>query len=80
MTQIIKSGGEAIKKISNISSIADAAEQVIEDAAQILKIIPERNNSEDSGILRGVRCKFLLKNIQHWHARAVYVGRCFTRN
>ena len=48
LTQIIKSGEEAIKKISNISSIADAAEQVIEDAAQILKIIPERNNSEDS--------------------------------
>ena len=48
LTQIIKSGEEAIKKISNISSIADAAEQVIEDAAQVLKIIPEKNNSEDS--------------------------------
>ena len=48
LTQIIKSGGEAIKKISNISSIADAAEQVIEDAAEILKIIPEKNNSQDS--------------------------------
>ena len=48
LTQIIKSGEEAIKKISNISSIADAAEQVIEDAAQILKLIPEKNSSEDS--------------------------------
>jgi len=47
LTQIIKSGEEAIKKISNISSIADAAEQVIEDAAQVLKIIPEKNNSEN---------------------------------
>merc|ERR1711874_749206 len=42
LTQIIETGEEAIKKISNISSL------VIEDAAEILKIIPEKNNSEDS--------------------------------
>ena len=48
LTQIIKSGEEAIKKISNISSIAETAEQVIEDAAEILNIIPAKNDSEES--------------------------------
>ena len=48
LTQIIKSGEEAIKKISNISSIAETAEQVIEDAAEILNIIPAKNVSEES--------------------------------
>ena len=48
LTQIIKSGEEAIKKISNISSIAETAEQVIEDAAEILNIIPAKNETEES--------------------------------
>lgn len=48
MSQIIKSGEDAIKKISNISNIAETAEQVIEDAAEMMKIIPAKNGSDDS--------------------------------
>ena len=59
LSQIIKSGEDAIKtisnisiaeaakKISNISGIAEAAEQVIEDAAaEILNIIPNEETEK----------------------------------
>ena len=46
LSQIVESSEEAIKKISNISNIAEAAEKVIEDAAEILNIIPQKNETE----------------------------------
>merc|ERR1712123_501834 len=48
LSKIIESGEEAIKKISNISNIAEAAEQVIGDAAEILNIIPAKDDSDGS--------------------------------
>ena len=42
LSEIIKSGGDAIKEISNI---AETAEQVLEEAAEILSIIPVKNDS-----------------------------------
>ena len=34
-----------LKEISNISNISETAEQVIEEAAEILSIIPVKNDS-----------------------------------
>ena len=45
LSQIIKSGEEAINKLSNASNIAEAAEKMIEDAAETFNIIQAKNDS-----------------------------------
>ena len=51
LSQIVESNEEAIMKISNISNIAEAAEKVIEEAAEILNIIPPKNETDETWTL-----------------------------